>query len=108
MTDTVAATAVRIACVIEGRFSLSQAQNFINELSSPPVRIGKITIKQSLSLRSRRLRVELVIFVPRKREPAPPRRWYRKIRRTRSGRDLLIADIIRYENEHVFERLWRD
>ncbi|PYL75196.1 MAG: hypothetical protein DMF26_08835 [Verrucomicrobia bacterium] len=35
---------MRIACVIEGRFSLSQAQNFINELSSPPVRIGKITI----------------------------------------------------------------
>jgi hypothetical protein len=44
MTDTVAATAVRIECVVEGRFSLSQAQNFINESSSPPVRIGKITM----------------------------------------------------------------
>jgi hypothetical protein len=30
--------------VIEGRFFLSQAQNFISESSSPPVPIGKITI----------------------------------------------------------------
>ena len=44
MTDTVAATAVRIACAIEGRFFLSQAQSFIEESSSLPVRIGKITI----------------------------------------------------------------
>src|SRR6202022_1365224 len=44
MTDTVAATAVRIAWVIEGRFSFSQVQNFISESSSPPVRVGKITI----------------------------------------------------------------
>jgi hypothetical protein len=44
MTDTVAATAARMACVIEGRFFLSQAQNFISESSSPPVRVGKITI----------------------------------------------------------------
>jgi hypothetical protein len=34
----------RMPCVIEGRFFLSQAQNFISESSSPPVRIGKITI----------------------------------------------------------------
>jgi hypothetical protein len=44
MTDTVAATAAGMACVIEGRFFLSQAQNFISESSSPQVRIGKITI----------------------------------------------------------------
>ena len=44
MTDTVTATAVRIACVIEGRFFLSSAQNFISQSSSPPVRISKITI----------------------------------------------------------------
>ena len=44
MTDAVAATAVRMACVIEGRSFLSQAQNFISESSSLPVRIGKITI----------------------------------------------------------------
>src|SRR5439155_18672524 len=44
MTDTVAATAARTACVIEGRSFLSQAQNFISESSSLPVRIGKITI----------------------------------------------------------------
>jgi hypothetical protein len=44
MTDTVAATAARMACVIEGRFFLSQAQNFISESSSLPARIGKITI----------------------------------------------------------------
>ena len=44
MTDTVAATAARMACVIEGRFFLSQAHNFISESASPPVRIGKITI----------------------------------------------------------------
>ena len=31
MTDAVAATAVRMACVIEGRSFLSQAQNFISE-----------------------------------------------------------------------------
>src|SRR5438552_8409143 len=43
-TDTVAATAVRIACVIEGRFFSSQAHSFMDESSSPPVRIGKITI----------------------------------------------------------------
>ena len=43
-TDTVAATAARMACVIEGRFFLSQAQNFVSESSSPPVRIDKITI----------------------------------------------------------------
>ena len=29
MTDAVAATAVRIACPIEGRFFLSQAQSFM-------------------------------------------------------------------------------
>jgi hypothetical protein len=29
VTDTVAATAVRVACAIEGRFFLSQAHNFI-------------------------------------------------------------------------------
>jgi len=46
MTDTVAATAARMACVIEGRFFLSQAHNFISESSSPPVRIGKITINR--------------------------------------------------------------
>jgi hypothetical protein len=44
MTDTVAATAARMACVIEGRFFLSQAQNFISESSSPQVCIGKTTI----------------------------------------------------------------
>jgi hypothetical protein len=56
MTDTVAATAVRIECVIEGRFSLSQAQNFINKSSSPPVRIGKITIAiDTLEAPSRRV-----------------------------------------------------
>ena len=44
MTDAVAATAARMACVIEGMFFLSQAQNFISQSSSPPVRIGKITI----------------------------------------------------------------
>jgi hypothetical protein len=44
MTDAVAATAVRMACVIEGRFFSSQAHSFINESSSPQVRISKITI----------------------------------------------------------------
>src|SRR5437660_12412862 len=44
MTDTVTATAVRMACVIEGRFFLSPTQNFISQSSSPPAPIGKITI----------------------------------------------------------------
>src|SRR6266566_6736250 len=84
MTDTVAATAVRIECVIEGRFSLSQAQNFIKRIMFAA---GSHWQDHNHN-RSRRLRVELVSFVPRKREPAPPRRWHHKIRRTRSGRDL--------------------
>jgi hypothetical protein len=46
--------------------------------------------------------------LPRKREPVPPRRWYHKIRRTRSGRDLPIADIVGDENEDVCEQLWRN
>src|SRR6266550_8517708 len=33
------------------------------------------------------------LSLPRKREPAPPRRSYHKIPRTRSGRDLPIIDI---------------
>src|SRR6266566_1037128 len=104
MTDTVAATAVRIECVIEGRFSLSQAQNFIKRIMFAA---GSHWQDHNHN-RSRRLRVELVSFVPRKREPAPPRRWHHKIRRTRSGRDLPIADIVGYENEHVCEQLWRN
>jgi hypothetical protein len=46
MTDTVTATAVRMACAIQGRFFLSPAQNFISQSSSSPVRIGKITSDQ--------------------------------------------------------------
>ena len=44
MTDAVAATAVRTACVIEGRFLSFQAQSFINKSSSLAVWISKITI----------------------------------------------------------------
>ena len=44
MTDAVAATAARMACVIEGRLFLSSAQNFIKESSSLGVWIGKVTI----------------------------------------------------------------
>lgn len=42
--EMVAASAVRIACVIVGRFCFSPAQNFISESSSLRVRLGKITI----------------------------------------------------------------
>src|SRR4029077_8972783 len=42
--EIVAATAVRKACDSDGRFSLFQLQSFINESSSSPVYIGKITI----------------------------------------------------------------
>jgi hypothetical protein len=57
MTDAVAATAVRIACVIEGRFLSSQgAQSFINESSSLPVHISKITIDAD-TLHSRFLQI---------------------------------------------------
>jgi hypothetical protein len=45
-----------------------------------------LNIKSWLSFRS----------IPRKREPAPPRRWHCKIRRTRRGRDLPITDIVGY------------
>ncbi len=44
MTDKVAATAVRVACAIQGRFFLSQAHNLMNESSSLPVCVGKVTI----------------------------------------------------------------
>jgi hypothetical protein len=42
--EIVAAIAVRKACDSVGRFSRFQVQNFINELSSLPIRIGKIAI----------------------------------------------------------------
>src|SRR5207253_7859307 len=42
MTDTVAATAVRIACAIEGRFFSSQAQSFIRASSLQRTCFGKI------------------------------------------------------------------
>jgi len=57
-----------------------------------------LNIKSWLSFRS----------IPRKREPGPPRRWHRKIRRMRRGRDLPITDIVGYENEHVCEQPWRN
>src|SRR5512140_3536872 len=43
--EIVAASAVRKACASDGRFSLFQVQSFINESSSLPIRIGKITIE---------------------------------------------------------------
>ena len=43
--EIVAASAVRKACDSDGRFSRFQVQSFINESSSLPIRIGKITIE---------------------------------------------------------------
>src|SRR6185437_7244889 len=42
MTDTVAATAVRMACVIEGRFFSAQAQTFMRTASFQRTMFGKI------------------------------------------------------------------
>ena len=42
ITDTVAATAVRVACAIEGRFFLSQAHNFIRTRCFRGTCFGKI------------------------------------------------------------------
>ncbi len=50
---------------------------------------------------------ELATLSP-KREPALPHRWYHKIRRMRSGRELMITDIVGNENEQVCERPWRN
>jgi hypothetical protein len=44
MTDAVAAIAVRIACVIEGRFFSSQAVVSGKKSSSLPVCLGKVAI----------------------------------------------------------------
>ena len=44
MTDTVAATAVRTAYLIEGRFFSSQARNFMRTRSLQRTRFGKIQI----------------------------------------------------------------
>jgi NAD(P)-dependent dehydrogenase (short-subunit alcohol dehydrogenase family) len=44
MTDTVAATAVRTACVLEGRFFSSQADNFMRTRSLQQTCFGKIDI----------------------------------------------------------------
>lgn len=63
MTDVVAATAVRMACVIEGRFFSSQAQSFINKSSSLPVRISKITI----DLDTLHLRFSQILYLERGR-----------------------------------------